>query len=190
MDQTLPTQARAVIIGGGIVGCSVAYHLAKLGWREIVLLEQGQLSCGTTWHAAGLVGQLRAHQNLTRLIRYSCELYENLEAETGQATGWKRCGSLAVARTGDRMTLLKRTAAMARAHGVEAEVIGAEEAGRLWPLMRADDLIGGVWIPGDGKVNPSDVTQALAKGARAGGVKIFERVKVTGVNIAGGAVTG
>ena len=190
MDQTLPTQARAVIIGGGIVGCSVAYHLAKLGWREIVLLEQGQLSCGTTWHAAGLVGQLRAHQNLTRLIRYSCELYENLEAETGQATGWKRCGSLAVARTGDRMTLLKRTAAMARAHGVEAEVIGAEEAGRLWPVMRADDLIGGVWIPGDGKVNPSDVTQALAKGARAGGVKIFERVKVTGVDIAGGAVTG
>ena len=190
MDQTLPTQARAVIIGGGIVGCSVAYHLAKLGWREIVLLEQGRLSCGTTWHAAGLVGQLRAHQNLTRLIRYSCELYENLEAETGQATGWKRCGSLAVARTGDRMTLLKRTAAMARAHGVEAEVIGAEEAGRLWPVMRADDLIGGVWIPGDGKVNPSDVTQALAKGARAGGVKIFERVKVTGVDIAGGAVTG
>ena len=190
MDQTLPTQARAVIIGGGIVGCSVAYHLAKLGWREIVLLEQGQLSCGTTWHAAGLVGQLRAHQNLTRLIRYSCELYENLEAETGQATGWKRCGSLAVARTDDRMTLLKRTAAMARAHGVEAEVIGAADAGRLWPLMRADDLIGGVWIPGDGKVNPSDVTQALAKGARAGGVKIFERVKVTGVDIAGGAVTG
>ncbi len=190
MDQTLPTQARAVIIGGGIVGCSVAYHLAKLGWREIVLLEQGQLSCGTTWHAAGLVGQLRAHQNLTRLIRYSCELYENLEAETGQATGWKRCGSLAVARTDDRMTLLKRTAAMARAHGVEAEVIGAADAGRLWPVMRADDLIGGIWIPGDGKVNPSDVTQALAKGARAGGVKIFERVKVTGVDIAGGAVTG
>ncbi len=179
-----------MIIGGGIVGCSVAYHLAKLGWGEIVLLEQGQLSCGTTWHAAGLVGQLRAHQNLTRLIRYSCELYENLEAETGQATGWKRCGSLVVARTDDRMTLLKRTAAMARAHGVEAEVIGAADAGRLWPVMRADDLVGGVWIPGDGKVNPSDVTQALAKGARAGGVKIFERVKVTGINIAGGAVTG
>ena len=190
MDQTLPTEARAVIIGGGIVGCSVAYHLAKLGWREIVLVEQGQLSCGTTWHAAGLVGQLRAHQNLTRLIRYSCELYENLEAETGQATGWKRCGSLAVARTDDRMTLLKRTAAMARAHGVEAEVIGAADAGRLWPVMRTDDLVGGVWIPGDGKVNPSDVTQALAKGARAGGVNIFERVKVTGVNVANGAVTG
>ena len=190
MDKALPIHARAVIIGGGIVGCSVAYHLAKLGWGEIVLLEQGQLSCGTTWHAAGLVGQLRAHQNLTRLIRYSCELYENLEAETGQATGWKRCGSLVVARTDDRMTLLKRTAAMARAHGVEAEVISAADAGRLWPVMRADDLVGGVWIPGDGKVNPSDVTQALAKGARAGGVEIFERVKVTGVNIAGGAVSG
>jgi 4-methylaminobutanoate oxidase (formaldehyde-forming) len=190
MDKTLPSEARAVIIGGGIVGCSVAYHLAKLGWREIVLLEQGQLSCGTTWHAAGLVGQLRSHQNLTRLIRYSCELYENLEAETGQATGWKRCGSLAIARTNDRMTLLKRTAAMARAHGVEAEVIGADDAGRLWPVMRVDDLVGGVWIPGDGKVNPSDVTQALAKGARAGGVKVFEGVKVTGIDVAKGAVTG
>ena len=190
MDKILPTHARAVIIGGGIVGCSVAYHLAKLGWRDIVLVEQGQLSCGTTWHAAGLVGQLRAHPNLTSLIRYSCELYENLEAETGQATGWKRCGSVSVARTFDRMTLLKRTAATARAQGVDAEVISPEEAGRLWPMMRVDDLFGGVWIPGDGKVNPSDVTQALATGARTGGVKIFERVRVTGIDVDNGAVTG
>jgi 4-methylaminobutanoate oxidase (formaldehyde-forming) len=190
MDKALPTHARAVIIGGGIVGCSVAYHLAKLGWRDIVLVEQGQLSCGTTWHAAGLVGQLRAHSNLTDLIRYSCDLYENLEAETGQATGWKRCGSVSVARTPDRMTLLKRTAAAARAQGVEAEVISAEEAGRHWPLMRTDDLVGGVWIPGDGKVNPSDVTQALAKGARSAGVKIFEGIKVTDFEVTDGAVTG
>ena len=190
MEKTLPTHARAVIIGGGIVGCSVAYHLAKLGWRDIVLVEQGQLSCGTTWHAAGLVGQLRAHSNLTSLIRYSCDLYENLEAETGQATGWKRCGSVSVARTAERMTLLRRTAASARAQGVDAEVISAEEAGRLWPMMRTDDLVGGVWIPGDGKVNPSDVTQALAKGARANGVRIFEGVSVTGFDIADGAVTG
>ena len=190
MDKALPPHARAVIIGGGIVGCSVAFHLAKLGWHDIVLVEQGQLSCGTTWHAAGLVGQLRAHSNLTGLIRYSCELYENLEAETGQATGWKRCGSVSVARTSDRMTLLKRTAALARAQGVDAEVISAQEAGRIWHPMRTDDLVGGVWIPGDGKVNPSDVTQALAKGARSGGVSIFEGVKVTGFEIVDGTVIG
>ena len=108
-DGTCPTQARAVIIGGGIVGCSVAYHLAKLGWRDIVLVEQGRLSGGTTWHAAGLVGQLRSHAGLTRLIRDSTELYDSLEAETGLATGWKRCGSISVARTADRMTQLRRT---------------------------------------------------------------------------------
>src|ERR1700757_4301316 len=114
----LPTQARVVIIGGGIMGCSTAYHLAKNGWKDVVLLEQGRLSGGTTWHAAGLVGQLRSHQNLTRLIRYSTELYARLEAETGLATGWKQCGSLSVARTPERMTQLRRSAAMASAQNV------------------------------------------------------------------------
>nr|WP_234838946.1 FAD-dependent oxidoreductase [Sinorhizobium meliloti] len=123
MAQEFPTQARVVIIGGGIIGCSVAYHLTKLGWTDVVLLEQGQLSGGTTWHAAGLVGQLRSHANMTGLIRYSTQLYSELEAETGLATGWKNCGSLAVARTSDRMTVLKRTAASARAQGVAVEVI-------------------------------------------------------------------
>src|SRR3954452_17627581 len=103
-----PDSARAVIIGGGVVGCSVAYHLAKLGWRDVVLLEQGRLTSGTTWHAAGLVGQLRAHQNMTRLVQYSAELYQNLEAETGLATGWKQCGSVLVARTAERLTLFRR----------------------------------------------------------------------------------
>ncbi len=182
--------ARVVIVGGGIVGASVAYHLTRLGWRDVVLLEQGSLSCGTTWHAAGLVGQLRSSSNLTRLIRESVELYGRLEAETGQSTGWKRCGSVSVARTAERMIQLKRNAAMATAYGVEAHVISREEAAARYPLMRIDDLVGAVWIPGDGKANPADVTQALARGARAGGARLMEGVKVTGVQVARGAVAG
>ncbi len=190
MEKELPTQARAVIIGGGIVGCSVAYHLTKLGWNDVVVLEQGRLSGGTTWHAAGLVGQLRSHHNMTSLIRYSTELYGALEAETGLATGWKRCGSLTVARTRDRMILLRRTAALARAFGVEAEVITPEDAGRKWPVMRTDDLIGAIWLPGDGKANPTDLTQALARGARMGGAQIFEKTRVTGIAVENGAAAG
>jgi glycine cleavage system aminomethyltransferase T/glycine/D-amino acid oxidase-like deaminating enzyme len=172
-----PSSARIVIIGGGIMGCSVAYHLSRLGETDVVLLEQGRLTSGTTWHAAGLVGQLRAHESMTRLIRYSTELYSRLEAETGLATGWKQCGSLAVARSAERMVQLRRTAAVARAYGVACEVIGPAEAGKLYPLMRTDDLQGAVWLPGDGKANPSDLTLALAKGARNSGVKIFEGVR-------------
>ena len=190
MAQEFPTQAQVVIIGGGIIGCSVAYHLTKLGWRDIVLLEQGQLSGGTTWHAAGLVGQLRSHANMTSLIRYSTQLYSELEAETGLATGWKNCGSLSVARSADRMTVLKRTAASARAQGVEIEVISPKEAQDLWPVMAIDDLAGAVWLPGDGKANPTDLTQSLAKGARSRGARIVERVRVTGISTANGAVTG
>ena len=184
-----PTQARAVVVGGGIAGCSVAYHLAALGWKDVVILEQGSLSGGTTWHAAGLVGQLRSHENMTRLIQYSTELYARLESETGQATGWKQCGSLSIARTEDRMTALKRTAAKARAYGIEAEVISAQEAGKLWPVMETRDLAGAVWLPGDGKANPTDITQALAKGARNNGVRICEKTRVTGVTLDKGAVS-
>jgi glycine cleavage system aminomethyltransferase T/glycine/D-amino acid oxidase-like deaminating enzyme len=174
-----PSAARIVVIGGGIMGCSVAYHLSALGERDVVLLEQGRLTSGTTWHAAGLVGQLRAHESMTRLIRYSTELYARLEAETGVATGWKQCGSLAVARTADRMVQLKRTAAVARAYGVDCDVVTPAEAGARYPIMRTDDLQGAVWLPGDGKANPADLTLALAKGARNRGVKIFEGVRVT-----------
>jgi len=180
--------ARVVIIGGGIVGTSVAYHLTQLGWRDVVLLEQGSLSCGTTWHAAGLVGQLRSSSNLTRLIGYSVELYGRLEAETGQSTGWKRCGSVSVARTAERMVQLRRNASVANSYGIEAHVISREEAGARYPLMRVDDLVGAVWIPGDGKANPADVTQALARGARAGGARLLEGVKVTGVDVVRGRV--
>src|ERR1044072_2057281 len=140
-NHPLPTTARAVIMRGGVIGCSVAYHLTKLGWRDVVLLEQGSLSGGTTWHAAGLVGQLRSSSNLTQLIRYSADLYGRLEAETGQATGWKRCGSISVARPGERMVQLQRNAALARAYGIEAGVISAKQAGERYPLMRTDDLV-------------------------------------------------
>lgn len=187
-DKSLPSHARVVVVGGGIAGCSVAYHLTKLGWKDVVLLEQGSLSGGTTWHAAGLVGQLRNHENLTRLIEYSTRLYAELEAETGQATGWKACGSLSVARTPERMTVLKRVAAKARAYGVEAHVVSPKEAGERFPIMETQDLEGGVWLPGDGKANPADLTQALAKGAKANGAKIFEKTRVTGVALENGAV--
>ena len=139
---TLPTQAKVVIIGGGIMGCSTAYHLAKNGFRDVVLLEQGRLSGGTTWHAAGLVGQLRGFQNLTRLIQYSTRLYAGLEAETGLATGWKQCGSLSVARTEERMTYLRRSAATANKQGVVCEELTPAQAGDKYPIMRTDDLVG------------------------------------------------
>jgi 4-methylaminobutanoate oxidase (formaldehyde-forming) len=190
MADSLPTRARVVIVGGGIVGCSVAYHLTKLGWRDVLLLERRDLSCGTTWHAAGLVGQLRSSHNLTRLARYGAVLYERLEAETGQATGFRRSGSISVARTPERLIELKRGASMARCFGVEVEVISPSEAGRLWPLMRTDDLAGAVWIPGDGRTNPIDTTLALARGARLGGATIVENVTVTGIRRERGAATG
>jgi glycine/D-amino acid oxidase-like deaminating enzyme len=149
MPPALPSHAQVVVIGGGIAGCSVAYHLTKLGWRDVLLLERRDISCGTTWHAAGLVGQLRATHNLTRLAKYGAELYERLEAETGQATGFRRPGSVSVARTAERMHELKRLASMARCFGVDVEVITPGEAGRRWPLMRTDDLVGALWLPRD-----------------------------------------
>jgi len=194
MSSRLPSHAQVVIVGGGIVGCSVAYHLTKLGWRDVVVLEQGALSCGTTWHAAGLVGQLRSQQSMTKLIRYSTDLYARLEAETGLATGWKQCGSLSVARTPQRMTQLRRTAASAHAFGVACDVISAREAAELWPLMRTEDLQGAVWLPGDGKANPTDLTQSLARGARQGGARIVENTRITAIHTAvtagGRGVTG
>src|SRR4051794_10118032 len=187
---SFPDSARAVIIGGGVIGCSVAYHLTKLGWRDVVLLEQGRLTCGTTWHAAGLVGQLRAHQNMTRLVQYSAQLYQELETETGLATGWKQCGSVLVARTPERVTLFKRIASAARVQGVACEIISIEEAARKYPMMRTDDLTGALWLPDDAKVNPADVTQALAKGARMGGARIFEQTRVTAIHQKNGVAAG
>src|SRR2546430_16691445 len=188
MASALPSHAQVVVIGGGIAGCSVAYHLTKLGWRDVLLLERRDVSCGTTWHAAGLVGQLRATENLTKLAKYGAELYERLEAETGQATGFRRPGSVSVARTAERMHELKRLASMARCFGVEVEVVAPGEAGRRWPLMRTDDLVGALWLPRDGRTNPIDTTLALARGARQGGATVLENVAVTGIRVQNGRV--
>jgi glycine cleavage system aminomethyltransferase T/glycine/D-amino acid oxidase-like deaminating enzyme len=190
MTEPLPSHARVVIVGGGIIGCSVAYHLTRLGWRDVVLVEQGRLTAGTTWHAAGLIGQMRPNRTMTAMSRYGIELYAGLEKETGLATGWKQCGSVNVAATPERLIALKRTFANAASFGVAAEFITPSEAGKLWPLMRTDDLTGAVWIPGDGKANPTDLTQSLAKGARSGGARLIEGVKVTGFEISNGRVAG
>jgi len=186
----LPSRARVVIIGGGVIGTSVAYHLATMGCTDVLLLEQGQLSCGTTWHAAGLVGQLRATESGTRLVQYSTELYARLEAETGLSAGFRRCGGIIVARTGDRMVQLRRTAAVAEAFGLDCEIISPAHAGERYPVMETGDLQGAIWLPDDGKANPTDLTYALAKGARMGGAVIAERTRVTGILTAGNAVTG
>jgi 4-methylaminobutanoate oxidase (formaldehyde-forming) len=182
--------ARVIVVGGGIVGCSVAYHLTRLGWTDVLLLERKKLTCGTTWHAAGLVGQLRATLNLTKLARYTAELYAGLEAETGQATGFKRTGSVSIASTPARFEELRRGASMAKTFGLDVEVISPAQVRELWPLLDGDDVVGGVYLPGDGQTNPTDTTMALAKGARQAGARILEDVKVTGVNTANGRVTG
>ena len=187
---TLPQRAQIVVIGGGVIGTSVAYHLTKLGRGDVVLLEQGQLSCGTTWHAAGLVGQLRASESGTRLVQYSTQLYAELEAETGLSAGYKQCGGVTVARTQDRMTQLRRTAASAAAYDLECELLSPEQAYQRYPVMRTDDLVGAIWLPADGKANPTDLTMALAKGARQRGARVFERVRVLDVLRADGRVVG
>jgi len=186
----IPSKARAVIIGGGVVGCSLAYHLAKLGWKDVILLERKQLTSGTTWHAAGLIGQLRATYNMTRLAAYSAELYDGLEAETEVATGYRRFGSLALALTEDRMEELTRGAEMAGTFGLEAHVLSLAECKEKCPLLEVSDGIGGVFIPGDGQADPANIALALAKGARMNGATVLEGVKVTGINQNVGRVTG
>lgn len=179
----LPSRARVVVVGGGVIGASVAYHLAHLGETDVLVLEQGTLSCGTTWHAAGLVGQLRASEAGTRLVRYSTELYARLEAETGLATGYRVCGGLTVARTPERMVQLRRTVANAAAFDLDCELLTPEQAAARYPLLRTDDLVGAIWLQGDGRADPADLTQALARGARTLGVRIAERVRVTGLRL-------
>ncbi len=163
MAKEFPTQAQVVVIGGGVVGASVAYHLTKVGLTDVVLLERKTLTSGTTWHAAGLVGQLRASHNLTHLAQYTTQLFEQLETETGQATGFKQNGSVSVAPDKERFEELKRGASMARRFGLEVQVITANEAKSMYPLLNDEDLVGAVFLPKDGQVNPTDVTQAMAK---------------------------
>ena len=190
MAKEVPHSARVVIVGGGIIGTSVAYHLAKLGISDVVLLERRQLTCGTTWHAAGLVGQLRGSQRMTQLAKYTAELYAGLEAETGQATGFKQTGSISIATNKARFEELKRNASMAKIFDLQVDVITPEEVKERYPLVNTEDVLGAVHIPSDGKANPVDVTQALAKGARASGAMIFEDTKVLAINHDGERVTG
>ena len=186
----LPKQAKVVIIGGGVIGCSVAYHLSKLGWQDIVLLERKQLTSGTTWHAAGLIGQLRATLNMTKLAMYSTELYNNLESETGIATGYKRNGSLSLALTEERFEELRRGASMARNFGLETEILSNNEIKKRYPMLFVDDAVGGIFLPSDGQADPSNIALALAKGARLNGVSFFENTKVTNIDIENGRVVG
>jgi glycine cleavage system T protein len=186
----LPTRARVVIVGGGVIGCSVAYHLTRMGWSDIVLLERKQLTSGTTWHAAGLVGQLRQSINMTQLARYTAELYRGLEAETGQATGYRQCGSISLATTAGRMEELKRNASMAKVFGLEVNVVTPDEIHSLYPLANLEDVLGGIHIPSDGYANAVDITQALAKGARTRGAQIFQDLKATAIHHDGRRVSG
>ena len=186
----IPGTARVVIIGGGVIGCSVAYHLAQKGWKEIILLERKQLTSGTTWHAAGLIAQLRASANMTKLAKYSQELYGNLEKETGVATGFKRCGSITVALTEERKEEIFRQAAMARAFGVDVEEISPNEVKNKYEHLNIDGVKAGVWLPKDGQGDPGNIALALAKGARNNGVNIFENTLVTGILTKGRRVSG
>ena len=180
---SLPSKARAVIIGGGVIGCSVAYHLTKLGWKDVVLLERKQLTSGTTWHAAGLIGQLRASANMTKLAKYSADLYRGLEAETGVATGTRTVGSVSVALTNERREELFRSAAMARAFGVPVEEMSPAEVKEKYAHLNIDGVKAGVWLPTDGQGDPANIALALAKGARNRGAVVAERVLVTGVTV-------
>ncbi len=186
----VPPKARAVVIGGGVAGCSVAYHLAKQGWSDVVLLERKQLTSGTTWHAAGLIGQLRATANMTRLARYSKDLYLGLEQETGIATGLRQCGSISVALTEERKQELLRQASMARAFGVTVEEITPPEIEERYPHLNIANVTGGVWLPEDGQGDPANIALALAKGARRMGAQTIEGVKVTAIHTRDGRVTG
>jgi 4-methylaminobutanoate oxidase (formaldehyde-forming) len=190
MKRSLPEHVEVVVIGGGIIGCSVAYHLGKLGITEVLLLERRQLTCGTTWHAAGLIGQLRASRRMTELARYTADLLYELERETGQATGYKQNGSVSLALNQSRFEELKRGASMARNFGLEVQVISPEDARDLYPLLDTEGVVGAVYLPKDGQANPTDVTQAYAKGARNRGVRILEGIKVERILVAAGRAVG
>ena len=187
---SIPERAEIVVLGGGIVGCSVAYHLTLLGRRDVVVLEQNELGSGTTWHAAGMVGRLRTSNSLTEINRYSAELYSTLEEVTGHPIGWKQVGSLIVAQTENRMVQLRRTVAMARYFGIEAGMISASEAKEKWPLIEESDLKGAAWLPHDGKVIPGEVPKALAKGAEKNGGKVLEGIRAQRLIINRGRVEG
>ena len=191
MSKAVPERASAVVIGGGVSGASVAYHLGKLGWSDVVLLERKQFACGTTWHAAGLIGTMRANDSQAKMCEYAMGLLAELEAETGQATGFRQVGSLTIAHHKDRFSELKRVAAMNNAFGItRVDVVTVEEIKSLYPLLKTDDLLGGVWVAQDGQASPVDITTAFVKGARLRGVKCIEGIRVEQILKANGRVSG
>ena len=190
MTLSLPARAQIVVIGGGIIGCSTAYHLARDHNADVVLLERGKLTGGSTWHAAGLVGQLRSSASITQVLRYSVDLYKKLAVETGLETGWKMTGCLRLATNDQRWIEYQRLATTAQSFGLEMHLLSPSEVKRIWPLMETSDLVGASFLPTDGQANPSDIAQSLAKGARLHGARIFEGIGVTGFEIADGQVTG
>ena len=189
MSAPFPRHADVVVVGGGIIGCSTAYHLAKDHKLNVVLLEQNRLTSGSTWHAAGLVGQLRSSASITQVLKYSVDLYKKLEAETGLQTGWKMSGCLRLATNEDRWTEYKRLATTAQSFGMEMHLLSPAEVKKMWPLLDESDLVGASYLPTDGAASPSDITQALAKGARMHGVKIIEGARVQGFNMNGSRIT-
>src|SRR6266542_4235637 len=190
MPAPLPSETKVIIVGGGIVGCSFAYHLTRLGWKDVLLLEQNQLAGGTTWHAAGLIGRLRTTNSMTKINQYSAQLYASLESETGHSVGWKQVGSLILGRSHERMCQLQRTAAMAEWFGVEVQLLSPTAALEKWPLLRVDDVLGAAWLPHDGKLLPKEAALALAKAARGRGATILENVRVLAVQQEHGRATG
>ncbi|HSG95059.1 MAG TPA: FAD-dependent oxidoreductase, partial [Afifellaceae bacterium] len=177
---SVPAHTQIVVIGGGIIGCSTAYHLARDHKADVVLVEQGKLTCGSTWHAAGLVGQLRSSASITQVLKYSVDLYDRLAAETGLETGWKMTGCLRLACNEDRWIEYRRLATTAKSFGMEMHLLSPGEVKAMWPLMQVNDLVGATFLPSDGQASPSDITQSLARGARMHGVQIVEDVQVTG----------
>ncbi len=186
----IPTRAQVLVIGGGIVGASAAYHLARLGIRDVVLIEQNRIGGGTTWHAAGMVTRLRSTAAMAAIHDHSAKLYASLPAETGVETGWKQVGSLYLARTGDRLIQNRRAAAMARLFGIESHEISMDEVRQIWPMMRTDDLVGALLIPEDGRTEPASTARALAAGARLHGATVVEGILVTGLLHDGRRATG
>ncbi len=188
-NPALPNHAQVIVIGGGIIGCSTAYHLARDHKADVIVLEQNKITSGSTWHAAGLVGQLRSSASITQVLKYSVDLYKSLEVETGLQTGWKMSGCLRLATNQDRWTEYKRLATTAQSFGMEMQLLTAAETKNRWPLLDVSDLVGSSFLPTDGQASPTDITQALAKGARMHGAKLFEDVRVEGFEITNGVVT-
>ncbi|HSL44562.1 MAG TPA: FAD-dependent oxidoreductase, partial [Anaerolineales bacterium] len=184
----LPKQAQVVIIGGGVGGCSIAYHLTVMGWKDVIILERHELTSGSTWHSAGLVGQMRSDANLTRMMHYSTELYGRLKAETGQDTSWREVGGIRLASSAERMEEIKRLVGMARSFGVEMELISPKEAQERFPLMSLDGVVGAAFTPSDGVIDPTGLTNALAIGAKSRGARIFTNTNVERINLKNGRV--